>query len=82
MYPGRAYAGAHSKEGSNRSPDADLASRTCLSGASPSHSGMPFDPMEKLKLYKQNHLVAAVCAAAAVIDCLGPPLVSRYGEHA
>lgn len=41
-------------------------------GASPSHSGMPFDPMEKLKLYKQNHLVSAVCAVAAM-GCFWAP---------
>lgn len=82
MYPGRAYSGAPSKEGINRGPDADLASRTCLSGASPSHSGMPFDPMEKLKLYKQNHLVSAVCAAVAAMGCFGPLLVSKCGAHA
>lgn len=54
----------------------------CLSGASPSHSGMPFDPMEKLKLYKQNHLVPAICAAVAAMGCFGPVLVSKCGEHA
>lgn len=49
-------------------------------GPHPVALGMPFDPVEKLKLCKQSHLVFASCSHLIVDSYLWPLLVN--GENA